>query len=509
MGPGYHHWAYRLANEVIERNPNKQEYVILSGATTSGTPHLGTVCEFLFPYAIKKALEDTGRKAKMYFVLDILDAFDKVPSSVSQYETELAPHLGKPLERVPDPTGTAPSLGEYFYLQMKAIMDGMGIEADVVKASGLYEKGIPVPYAKMSLDKIELLKQIIKETSGRELKKGWTPIMPICDLCGKIATTRVTSFDKEYNCEYACDAKLDYVEGCGNTGKFNLSEPTKYKMVWRLEWAARQAYMDADIEGAGVDHFTKGGSWDTAIAIHRQMFQEEKPLIGYKYGFVLLEGRKFSKSKGNGMGMAEMVKLIPPKVIAYHLLKFDLEENINFNPQKESMLAIIEDYEAASKISGDPEGMSKADVKKHFAYRLSGKREWACQFRDMLMYYEIFRDWGNVRKNFPGASDPDINAISPYIEEWIARDFVPDDYSFTYRPAKAEGAAREFLESLDPSKDADGIHNAIYEFAKAKGIPGGEMFKALYRTLLGKERGPRLGKLIYAIGAEKVKRDAL
>jgi len=507
MKPGYYHWAYRLANEVVERNPGKPEYVIMSGATTSGTPHLGTVCEFLFPYAIKKALDDMGKKSKMYFVLDILDAFDKIPSSVKQYEKELAPHLGKPLENTPDPTGTAPSLGEYFYLQMKEIMDKMGVEAEVLRASGLYKKGLPVPYAKMALDKIELLKQIVQETSGRELKKGWTPIMPICELCGRIATTRVTSFDKDYNCEYACDAKLDYVEGCGNVGKFNLDEPTRYKIFWRLEWPARQAYMDADIEGGGVDHFTKGGSWDTAVAIHKKMFQREPP-VGYKYGFVLLEGKKFSKSKGNGMSMPEMIKLIPPKVIAYHLLKFDLEQNIDFDPQKESILAIIEDYEAASKISGNPDDMSKADVKKHFAYKLAGKREWDCLFRDALMYYQVSKNWKTVVSHY-GISESDAKAIAPYVEEWIAKGFVPDDYDFSYKPAKAEGAARGFFEALDVSKDAEGIHNAIYDFAKAKGMPGGELFRALYKAMLGKERGPRLGKLIYAIGAEKVRRDVL
>jgi lysyl-tRNA synthetase, class I len=507
MKPEHYHWAYRLASQVIEKHPEKAEYTILSGITTSGTPHLGTICEFLYPHAIKMAIEALGKKAKMYFILDIMDAFDKIPIVVSQYEKELAPHLGKPLEHVPDPTGTAPSLGEYFYLQMKGIMDSMGADATIVKASEMYKKNLPVPYAKMALDKLDLVKQIVQETSGRELKKGWTPIMPVCERCGKIATTRVTSFDKEYNCDYACDAKLDYVQGCGNVGKFNLNDTSRYKIFWRLEWPARQAYMNADIEGGGVDHFTKGGSWDTAVGMHKQLFNREPP-IGFKYGFILLEGKKFSKSKGNGMPMPEMVKLIPPKVIAYHLLKFDLEQNIDFNPSKESMLAIIEDYETASAITGDIDAMSKADVKKHFAYKLAGERTWKCVFRDALTYYQISKDWKTVVSHY-GMDESDAKEIAPYIEEWIAKGFVPDDYDFSYSPSKAEGAAKEFFAAMDASLDAEGIHNAIYAFAKSKGIPGGEMFRAIYRAMLGKERGPRLGKLIYAIGAEKVKRDVL
>jgi len=507
MKPNYHHWAYRLASQVIERNPNKEEYIILSGATTSGTPHLGTVCEFLFPYAIKKAIESMGKNVRLVFALDILDAFDKVPSVVGQYDSVLSPHLGKPLERVPDPYGRAPSLGEHFYAQMKEVMDAMEVRAEVVKASEFYKRGLPIPYAKMALDKLDLLKKIITETSGRELKKDWMPIMPICSRCGRIATTRVTKADRDYNCEYACDVKLEYTQGCGNVGTFNLDEPGKYKIFWRMEWPSRMAYMDADIEGGGVDHFTKGGSWDTAVAIHRQMFGREPP-IGYKYGFVLLEGKKFSKSKGNGMGMNDMIRLVPPRVISYHLLKFDLEENINFSPDKESILAIIEDYENASRITGTPEEMSKADVKKYFAYGLAGERRWKCLFRDALMYYQISKDWKAVNEHY-GISKEDIREVAPFIEEWIAKDFVPDDYSFSYKPAKAQGAVRDFFETLDDSKDAEGIHNAIYEFAKARDMPGKEMFMEIYRTILGKERGPRLGKLIYAIGAKKVKGDVL
>jgi lysyl-tRNA synthetase class 1 len=507
MKPNYYHWAYRLASQVIERSPNKEEYVIMSGATTSGTPHLGTVCEFLFPYAIKKAIGSMGKRARLVFALDIMDAFDKVPSVVSEYEPFLTPHLGKPLERVPDPYGKAPSLGEYFYYQMKEVMDAMEVKAEVIKASEFYKKGLPIPYAKMALDKLDLVKKIVTETSGRELKKDWMPLMPICSKCGRIATTRVTKADNDYNCEYACDVKLEYAQGCGNIGKFSLNEPEKYKIFWRMEWPSRMAYMNVDIEGGGVDHFTKGGSWDTAKAIFKQMFEKEPP-IGYRYGFVLLEGKKFSKSKGNGMGMNEMIRLVPPRVISYHLLKFDIEENINFDPQKESILAIIEDYESASKIQGKPEEMSKADVKKYFAYNLAGARKWGCLFRDALMYYQISKDWDVVSAHY-GISKEDIKEIAPFIEEWIAKDFVPDDYNFSYKPAKAEGIVKEFFESLDISKDAEGIHNAIYDFAKSKGIPGGEMFRSIYRTMLGKERGPRLGKLIHAIGSEKVRGDAL
>jgi len=52
-----------------------------------------------------------------------------------------------------------------------------------------------------------------------------------------------------------------------------------------------------------------------------------------------------------------------------------------------------------------------------------------------------------------------------------------------------------------------GVHNAIFEFAKTNGIEPKQFFAMLYQVLLGKEKGPRLGKLIAAIGVGRVKKE--
>ena len=58
----HQHWSEQLANRVIEEK--KEPYVITGGMTTSGPVHFGTLCELLFPSAIKKALEKRGKKVK-------------------------------------------------------------------------------------------------------------------------------------------------------------------------------------------------------------------------------------------------------------------------------------------------------------------------------------------------------------------------------------------------------------------------------------------------------------
>ena len=51
------------------------------------------------------------------------------------------------------------------------------------------------------------------------------------------------------------------------------------------------------------------------------------------------------------------------------------------------------------------------------------------------------------------------------------------------------------------------IHNAAFSSAKEQSIAPAKLFEECYMALLGKPRGPKLGKLIEAIGVEKAKKD--
>ncbi len=498
------HWSERLAREVIEKkNP---PYVVSSGMTTSGHAHIGTVCEFLFPFAIKRKIEEiSGKKAKFYFVGDILDAFDSIPLALKEYEEFLKPHLGKPLCHVPFPNSEL-SYGEYFLEEVKEIIGEMiGIEnVEIVKINEVYERGDFDKYAVIYLENIEKTREVIEKSSGRKLPKDWSPIMPICENCGKIATTTVKKVDLEEGVyEYECSRDVGYTKGCGYKGKAYLKDHN-WKLQWRLHWPAWQDYFGTSIEGGGVDHFTKGGSRDTLVLVFKEIFKKE-PSLGFKYGFVLMRGKKYSKSKSSGMPVIEMIKLIPPKVLAYYLLKFDLMQNIDFIPEKENILRIINDYEETAALK-DKENLTRAEKKRWVAYSIVGGKNWKGNFRDYLMYYQIYKDWEKVEKHL-GVPHKDIEEIKKYVEKWIEKGFVPEDYNFSYKPEKAEGIVREFLCSLKEGMEAIEIHNAVYEFAKEKGIAPKELFRLCYETLIGKERGPRLGKLIYALGVKKVKED--
>ncbi|MBU0527114.1 lysine--tRNA ligase [Candidatus Micrarchaeota archaeon] len=497
----HQHWSEWLADRVIEEK--KEPYVISGGMTTSGPVHFGTLCELLFPSAIKKALEKRGKKCKYYFVADIFDAFDSVPKSMEEFTAELEPHLGKPLCDVPDPTGKSKSFGDHYLDEAKDLMKKFGIDAEVIRINEYYEKGKFDEYARFYLANEAEARKIVEDTSGKTEKKDWSPLMPVCQSCGKIATTRVLSHDEdEY--EYACDKDVKYVKGCGFKGKNSISDH-KYKIVWRLHWPAWKQIFGSSIEGAGVDHHTKGGSEDTCEAITKQLMKKDYH-IPYKYGFILFQGKKYSKSKGTGMGISEISTLLMPEVIKYMLLKPDLEENIDIDPQSEKILRKIEEFEGASRLKLDEPEISRSDRKKAIAYGLStDNANWKASFLDVLLYFQLYQSWEKVGEL---TKDPEgVAYLKPYIEEWIKRGFMPEDYKFRYEPKEPSANARKFFESLENEMDALAVHNAVFEFAKANGMEPKALFADIYQALIGKPRGPRLGKLIAALSVDKVKKD--
>ncbi len=497
------HWAERLAKEIIANK--KPPFVIGSGITTSGPAHLGTLCEFLYPSKVRDVLTQKGYETKFYFIADILDAFDSIPAIMQQYEKQLIPYLGKPLAFVPDLTGQFKSFGDYFLEEVKEIMKKFEIACEFIRMNDFYASGKPDKYAKFFLENELQAREIIERSSWRVEKKDWSVIMPICSQCGKIATTRVLSHDSE-NYEYLCDKNVGYTKGCGFTGKNSIYNH-RYKITWRLDWPMRQDLLGVSCEGAGIDHFIKGGSRDTLEAVFKEMFKKE-PSIGYTFGFILFNGKKYSKSKGVGMNITDLIALLPTEVITFILTRPDLEENKDIRLTRENMLKLVEEYEQSQRFAEKNfEILDKAERKRALAYLLSGKRHWKVLFRDVLIYYSVYLDWEKT-SNVLGDKEG-IFYLKSYVEEWIKKDFIPDEFNFKYIPKKAEGIVKEFFTSLPENADALSIHNAVFSFAKEKEIAPSEFFKQIYFTLIRKENGPRLGKLIYVLGIDKIKKDIL
>ncbi len=495
------HWSEILAGRVISEK--RAPYVLTGGMTTSGPAHMGTVCEFLYPSVLREAIEKEGKSSELFFIADIFDAFDGIPEELKKYEKVLTPELGKPLSNVIDPLGCHSSFGEHYLAQATEIMQKMELKLNLVRAPELYSSGSFDRFAVLFLKEEEKVKEVVARTSLRKVEdlKNWSPIMPVCASCGKIATTRVTWHDLE-SYEYACDVDVKYTKGCDYKGKAKISDH-KYKLQWRLHWPSWQAHFNSVAEGSGVDHMTRGGSADTSVAIHKEILDREPPIL-FKYGFVLLHGKKYSKSKGIGMGALEIMRLMPPEVLKYVLILPNQEQNKNIDPEGNGLIDLYTDIERVAKL-GKPE--NRADEKKLFSFKLSIKKlKWSAPFLDMLLNYQIYRDWKKVGELLNDKEG--VAYLAPFITEWLRRNFEPEQYNFTIKPQKIsedKELVAKFASSLKPGMGDVDVHNLVYSVVADDKQQAERLFAAVYTAIIGKSKGPRLGKLIAAIGIEKAK----
>jgi len=481
------YWVDQLAYQVL-KVPGR--HVISSAITTSGPTHLGTVEEFLFPSVISSRLQELGDQPEFIFIGDIMDALDSVPAGLPAWLEEW---LGKPLTSVPDPYGCHRSFGEHFLADTVSYMDRFDVKPKVIPASDLYASGLYDDYVKLYYSKLDAVKRILENTSLRKLPEGWMDIvMPVCETCGKIATTRVTGFDGQY-IYYSDDKDVGYAKGCGHSGKVPLSGHA-WKMTWRLDWPTRQAFLGVTLEGAGKDHHTKGGSWDTAKAVHEELLGR-KPPLSYRWGFVLLNGKKMSKSQGIG-ALSEIMGYIPPEVLKYFLLRVDIEKDKSIDDSGEGMLRLIDEFERDLR-----EPMSE---KRRMAVHLAQPSEgWEKPFVLLLLAYQLEGGWDGAKQRLALKS----SYLRPYVERWVASQKLPDAYRISYSPRPAQGLVRKWIMGLRGDETGLEASQKLRELANASGIPVEQAFAEAYVCLLGKPMGPKLSSLVDAIGVRRLIKD--
>ncbi|MEW5996312.1 MAG: lysine--tRNA ligase [Candidatus Micrarchaeota archaeon] len=494
------HWSEIIANEVAEKT--SPPYVIASGITTSGPLHPGTLCEFLFADAIAKELGKRG-ETHFVFVADIMDAFDSIPGPFKKYEKLLTQHLGKPLAHTPDPEGCHRSFGEHFLAEAADAMHEFGANPEIIPANELYAKGAYDEYAREYAERKDEIKEIVRVSSLREtMPDSWHPIMPICEKCGRVATTRVLGYSNG-TYEYACDQDVEYTKGCGHKGRAKITDH-KYKLLFRLDWPARQDFLNVKIEGGSVDHHTKGGTIATVYAVHRQFFKKPGPVVFYKFGFLKYKGKKYSKSKGIGHTVSELMQLLPLPVLEYALLRPDLQEDKELVLEEQTLFTLVSDFEYAASIDPEKE-LERADRKKAVAYSLTQGKGWKAPLQDILVTYALYKDWKDVGKRL---NDPKgVTYLAPYTEQWLSRKWIPDKYVFELKEAPHEHGklVKQFASSLNEKMEEQEIQNLVYEIAKKNNVQPPELFKSIYLALISKPQGPKLARFVKILGIKRVK----
>jgi len=325
-------WTDELADRVEGRHP--APFVVSDWKTPSGRIHVGALRGVVLHDAAARALRFRNHAVRYIYGFDDFDPFDKVPNYLSQ--ADYIQYLGQPMTTVPAPdeygvpSGTPTSEQNYarFYAdEFERVYRSLGVQSETLRTAELYQAGFFDPAIRLALDnanQIWLAYKTILEQNQSEDRRGRSvaaefPLNVRCEGCGKLATTVVISWDQikgvvDYHCPPDTTV-APYVAGCDYRGSVSPFGSAA-KLPWKVEWAAKWWLLETDVEGAGKDHYTKGGSRDVSLEIFRRVFANVSPpearhnpmiLEDLFYEWFYLGGAKMSKTVGNVIDPNEII----------------------------------------------------------------------------------------------------------------------------------------------------------------------------------------------------------
>ena len=338
-------WLDRIFGQIQEQLKDKiaakKTLVIRDEKTASGRVHVGSMRALTLHAAIAERLNEAGIPNTFKYEINDMDAMDGLPVylDASVYKKE----MGKPLFAIPSPDGKAKNFAEYYGNEFKEAIVAAGFTPEFYRASELYFGGQMNEPIRMALDNAKEVRKIYEEIYGNPKADDWFPLLVICENCGKLGTTKVTAWDgKEVT--YTCyPTAVEWAVGCGHTGKISPFDG-RAKFPWKLDWAAKWKVIGVYIEGAGKDHYSKGGAREVAREISERVFQYPEP-FGVPNEFFLIGGKKMSSSKGSGVAAKEIVDLVPKKIFRLALLGKDINQQINFDPEGDTIPVLFDQYD--------------------------------------------------------------------------------------------------------------------------------------------------------------------
>jgi lysyl-tRNA synthetase class 1 len=500
-------WFAEIASGIDPGTPQ----VINDSKTPSGRVHVGALRGVILHDAIYRALKWRGVPAAYHFGVDDYDPLDELPAGQKEF---FEPYLGAPLCNVPAPSGSKWSdMAEHFISEFWDIFKELGVLAETYRMRDLYRGGKLNETIDRILSSAGAVRKVYKEVSGSNRSESWYPFQVICENCGRIGTTEVFSYDGK-EVEYACRPNLvKWAKGCGHRGKMSPFDG-RGKLPWKLEWVAKWHHLGVTIEGAGKDHSTKGGARDVASACIPLIFGTPPP-FNVPYEFILVGGAKMSSSKGIGASARDMADFLPPEILRFLILRTQPKTPVNFALTEEFIVKLFNDFDRLHKRTFTDPAMREDEKELYRLCEVSMESE-GDYFDANLQLVLTFIQMPHVdllaemekRKGSALTAlerrhlDARVRSARYFLDRFASEeDKIHLQETLPARAEQLTATQRAFLHRLAGALktepwDDDAIQARIFDVARRTPIAQGEAFKAVYRVLLDRDMGPRVGALM-------------
>ena len=530
------HWSDRIAQEIIRRRPDKEEYVCAAGISPSGSIHIGNFRDIATSYFVVKALRRQGKKARLLFSWDEFDRLRKIPVNVAKLprpegEKSWEEYIGYPYVDVPNPFDDGcPNYAKHFEVEFEEAMERFGIHMDYRYQAQMNRSGKYAEYVIQALKKrgeiFDILDSFRTQAAQEGEKEAYYPVSIYCPHC-KRDTTKILSLSEDCTvAEYECS--------CGHKGTFDFTKDFNCKLAWKIDWPMRWMYEGVDFEPGGKDHASPGGSYDTSRVISQKIFGYEAPLF-QGYEFIGIKGATGKMSGFSGLILTPdtLLKLYQPEMILWLYAKseptkafdfcFDdgiLRQYFEFDKQyNEFMDGKADEFLTnvmANCLREDEEGTSAykkiETVPMSLLVQLGSVVDFNVPMLETVFEkigqpftYDQFKDRLERAKYWLEQCSPEnVNRLRPY-RNWEVYEALSEEEK------KEIALLHDYIKKGGYSLDE--LNQELYAIPKqvmgdledAKELKKiqGQFFKNVYRLLIDKEKGPRLYLFLYAIEPDK------
>jgi lysyl-tRNA synthetase class 1 len=280
------------------------------------------------------------------------------------------------------------------------------------------------------------------------------------------------------------------------------------KLQWKPDFGARWAALDVDFEMYGKDHGPNTPIYD---GICEALGGRAPHHFIYEL-FLDGEGKKISKSKGNGISIDEWLTYASSESLAYYMFQ---------KPRTAKRLhwdvipRCVDEYDQQLRaFPGQTPEQRLENPAWHIHHGQPPASDLAVSFGMLLNLASAAGAtdkavlWGFIRKYAPEASpekNPGLDAAAEHAVRYVIDKVIPNRHfrapTAVERAALADLAGR--LRAWQGGADAGALQDLCYEVGKAHPFEAlKDWFGALYAVLLGAEQGPRFGGFIalYGVG---------
>ncbi|MBC6443453.1 MAG: lysine--tRNA ligase [Rhodobacteraceae bacterium] len=520
-------WPFEEARRIFTRYrkvPPEKGYVLFqTGYGPSGLPHIGTFGEVARTTMVRRAFEVIcDIPTRLLCFSDDMDGLRQVPGNVPMQEA-LAQDLHLPLTRVRDPFGTHESFARHNNAKLREFLDSFGFEYEFASATEYYTAGRFNGMLLMALERFDKIMDIMLPTLGKQRQATYSPFLPISPKTGRVL--QVPTLERNIR-----EGTIVYEEPDGEKIKIPVTDG-HVKMQWKPDWAMRWAALGTDYEMSGKDLIES-----VAQATRICRILGRPPPIGLTYElFNDKEGRKISKSRGNGIAMEDWLKYAGPESLQFYMFqKPKTARRLHFDVIPRT----VDEYHRHLR------GYAGQDAVQRLTnpvFHIHGRK---VPDSDMVVSFSMLLNlagaanaetaaqmWGFIRKYAPEASPqthPGLDAAAGAAVRYF-HDFVKP--AKVYRPPTDQ--ERDALEDLaralrDPAlarmmiaqknaamgqdaevpeldyTDDEVLQSVVFAVGKNHGFePLRTWFAAIYEVLLGETQGPRFGGFIALYGVDK------